>query len=77
LASQDGEICALADDPAEFAEKIIALIGDPEAGRAMAERARQEMMTHRDIARMTSLLVESYRAALRTKRSSSGCEDRA
>ena len=30
LAGKDGEICALAEDPAEFARKIVELFDDPE-----------------------------------------------
>ena len=33
LAVKDGEFCALADDPAEFAERVLALLRDPERGR--------------------------------------------
>lgn len=68
LTRQDGEICALADDPEEFAAKILALFDDPEAAARMAERARREVETNWDAARITERLVESYAAALREKR---------
>ena len=68
LTSVDGEICALADDAASFAHNINALIENPEIGRAMAERARREMETNRDMAGMSERLMESYRAAVREKR---------
>ena len=68
LTSVDGEICALADDAASFAHNINALIENPEIGRAMAERARREMETNRDMAGMSERLMESYRAAVRQKR---------
>jgi glycosyltransferase involved in cell wall biosynthesis len=68
LARQDGEFCALADDPAQFAEKILALFERPEAAAQMAERARREVEANWDAAATTQKLVASYREALREKR---------
>jgi GT2 family glycosyltransferase/glycosyltransferase involved in cell wall biosynthesis len=62
LASKDGEICALADDPEEFAEKTLALIENSSRAEAMAVRAREHVVNQRDMPRMTELLVDSYRA---------------
>lgn len=62
LADQDGEVCALADDPADFARHVIRLLRDSEAAMAMAERAREYVVKQRDMRRMTERLVESYRA---------------
>jgi GT2 family glycosyltransferase len=69
LATKNGEICALADDPAEFAAKIIELFNDAEKSREMARRAREQVVATRDMAVLTRQLVESYRAVLRLKRS--------
>jgi glycosyltransferase involved in cell wall biosynthesis len=70
LATKDGEICALADDPAEFAAKIVELFNDAERAREMARRARAQVVATRDMAVLTKQLVESYRAVLRDKRGS-------
>ncbi|HLJ14315.1 MAG TPA: glycosyltransferase [Bryobacteraceae bacterium] len=68
LAREDGQICALADDPAEFAAKIVELFERPEQARALAERARAEVASMRDMRTITEKLVESYRAELARKR---------
>jgi len=68
LATNDGEFCALADDPAGFAERVIALLRDPEKAAAMAERARAEVEANWDMAVLTRRLVESYRELVREKR---------
>jgi GT2 family glycosyltransferase len=70
LAGKDGEFCALADDPAAFADRIAALFENPEAAAAMAERARAEVEANWDMAAITSRLVEGYRAMVKEKRSS-------
>jgi O-antigen biosynthesis protein len=62
LASKDGEICALADDPDEFAEKTLGLIANSSQAEAMAVRARRHVVNQRDMPRMTERLVECYRA---------------
>jgi len=64
LAATDGEFCALADDPAGFAYRVIALLRDPEKAAAMAERARAEVVANWDMAAITRKLVESYRELL-------------
>ncbi len=71
LTAKDGEICALADDPAEFARKIIELFTDGEKARQLAERARERVVATRDMGVMTRKLVESYREVLRAKRGDS------
>jgi GT2 family glycosyltransferase/glycosyltransferase involved in cell wall biosynthesis len=68
LTRTDGEICAMADDPAAFAGKIVDLFRHPETAAAMAERARREVETVWDIHAATGRLLESYREALREKR---------
>ena len=62
LAEKDGEICALADDPQGFANHVLALLADPTRARQMAERARTEIETRRDMRVMTERMVESYRS---------------
>ena len=70
LTAKDGEICSLADDPAEFAGKIIELFDNREKARDLAVRARAQVVKTRDMAVLTRNLVESYRLALRDKRNS-------
>jgi len=68
LSSQDGDVCALADDPAGFAAKVVELFHDGEKARALAWRARQHVVATRDMSVLTCNLMDSYRAALRAKR---------
>jgi len=75
LAGKDGEFCAVSDDPAGFAEHILALFENPEAGSRMAARARAEVEANWDMAAITRKLADGYRALVREKRaatSSSG-----
>ena len=62
LADRDGDICALADQPVEFARRVIDLLRDPQKAAEMAARAREEVVTKRDIRGMTQRMVEGYRA---------------
>jgi glycosyltransferase involved in cell wall biosynthesis len=68
VAREDGEFCGLADDAAGFAERILGLFDDPARARAMAERARREVVENWDAAVLTRRLVESYRRVVREKR---------
>jgi len=68
LAGKDGEICALAEDPVEFAQKIVELFDDPEKARKLACRAREQVVATRDMRVLTERLVESYREIVRQKR---------
>jgi glycosyltransferase involved in cell wall biosynthesis len=68
FARQDGEFCALADDPGEFARKAIEILGSPEQARGMTERARAEVDANWDIAVLTKKLERSYREVLLEKR---------
>ena len=70
LAVKDGEFCALADEPAEFAARVVALLRDPESAAALAERARKEVVENWDMAAITRKLVDSFRDLAREKRSS-------
>jgi GT2 family glycosyltransferase/glycosyltransferase involved in cell wall biosynthesis len=68
LANRDGEFCALADDPAGFAAKIVSLLEAPAAAAEMAQRARAEVEANWDINRLTARLEASYREVVWEKR---------
>ena len=68
LASVDGEICALADDPQLFADRVVTLLTDAAAARALAERARAAVVDQRDMRVITGRLEQNYRQAVRVKR---------
>jgi GT2 family glycosyltransferase/glycosyltransferase involved in cell wall biosynthesis len=61
LADQDGEICALADDPAAFAGHVVHLLRNPGEAEELARRARAEVVAKRDMRAMTGRLMECYR----------------
>ena len=70
LANRDGEICALADDPADFAGHIVSLLENPERAAALATRARAYVVAERDMNTITGRMVANYHAtvhALRTR----------
>jgi len=67
LGTVDGELCALADTPEDFASRVVDLLEDPESAEAMAQRARAYLGAHRDMPDMARRLEESYRAALTSK----------
>ena len=75
VAREDGEFCGLADDAAGFAERILGLFDDPARARAMAERARREVVENWDAAVLTRRLVESYRRVVREKRRAAGSQE--
>jgi O-antigen biosynthesis protein len=68
LAGIDGDICSLAADPLEFAQKIVELFDDVEKATGLACRARERVVETRDMRVLTGRLVESYRQVLRVKR---------
>lgn len=70
LANQDGDICALADDPQEFADKTVALLSDAAAAEALADRARNNVVAERDMRAITRRLEQNYREAVEAKRRS-------
>jgi glycosyltransferase involved in cell wall biosynthesis len=71
LARVDGEFCALSDDPAGFAAKAVQLLEDEQAARAMAARARGEVVENWDMAAITRKLVGKYEELLLAKRKAS------
>ncbi len=71
LATEDGAICALADDPQVFAEHVLKLLDNPEAAAEMARRARAEVEANWDMAVITARLVAGYREMARVKRAAS------
>jgi len=62
LAGGNGELCALADTPEEFAAAILDLLQDERRAAEMATRARADVVAKRDMRAMTERLVECYRA---------------
>ena len=68
LADKDGEICALADDPAAFAAHVVHLLHQPDEAEALARRARAEVVAKRDMRVITERLVECDRAEVRRMR---------
>ncbi len=71
LTVTDGEICALADEPAAFAAHILDLFNDPQKAADLARRAHQFVVESKDMQGMTEKLVENYREVVRQKRASS------
>ncbi|HKX00268.1 MAG TPA: glycosyltransferase [Bryobacteraceae bacterium] len=69
LARTDAEFCLLADEPGEFAAKVVRILKRPDKALVMAERARAEVEANWDMAVLTGKLVESYRDVVREKRS--------
>jgi glycosyltransferase involved in cell wall biosynthesis len=61
LARQDGDICALADTPEDFAAHAVELLRSPDKAMKMAERARRQVVDHWDMTTLTVRLERSYR----------------
>jgi O-antigen biosynthesis protein len=74
LSGEDGRICALADDPAGFADRVLRLFSDAEAGREMARRARSELEANWDSRAVTARLVASYLRLMGEKRGAEAAE---
>ena len=74
LADQDGEICALADDPEGFADRVVELLADPAKAGGLSERARERVVEARDMRVMTERLVENYRSTIGEMRSATSPE---
>jgi GT2 family glycosyltransferase/glycosyltransferase involved in cell wall biosynthesis len=69
LASEDGDVCALADDPQGFADRALRLLEEPSKATDIARRARAFVSDQKDIRKMTERMLESYRAEIRRKSS--------
>jgi len=67
LASVDRDLCALTDDPEEFARRTLDVLADPVAAEQMAARARAEVESNWDTAQVTARLYDSYREMLAEK----------
>lgn len=68
LSKFDGDTCALADDPSEFAAKTLELLGNPGRAAELARKARTHVMAEWDMATITRKLAESYREVVAEKR---------
>ena len=71
LATQDGDVCGLADDPQHFADTVVRLLTNQAEARDLAVRARKAVVDTRDMRTITQKLEQSYRDAVKTKRSTS------
>lgn len=69
LAGADGDICALADSPEDFAAHVLDLLENPAKASAMATRARVDVVANRDMETMTHRLLENYRQTIAAMRS--------
>ncbi len=67
LAREDGRICALADDPLEFARRVLDFLNPTTPASDMTARARDEVERNWDSAIVTERLERSYRASLAAK----------
>jgi len=67
LNELDGELCALGDTAEEFATATVRLLRDTDSATAMAQRARDYVISRRDIAAMAVELEKTYRCAMRAK----------
>ncbi len=67
LGNNGESICAIADDPAEFASGIVSLFENPARAAEMATRARAYVEEHRGMQRITAALEKSYRATFSAK----------
>ncbi len=68
LTLDDDAICALADAPQAFADRVVHLLEDPLRAAEMATRARAYVEEHRDMRRITGRLVDCYRTEVHGRR---------
>jgi O-antigen biosynthesis protein len=69
LCRHDGDTCALADTPEDFAAKTLQLLSDATLAGELATRARAHVVEQWDMATITAKLAESYSEAVEAKRS--------
>ena len=74
LARTDGEFCALADHPQGFADRVLALLENPQKAAAMARRARAEVEQNWDMTAITRRLVDGYGRLVKEKRNGARVE---
>jgi len=67
LSQSDGDVCAIADDPEQFAKHIVEIFEEPGHAAEMARRARTYVGRHRDMRKITAGLASSYRTTLSAK----------
>ena len=67
LDVRDGDQLALADEPQEFADRVLALLDAPAEAEGMAERARRFVLDRYSWAQIGEELESEYRRALRRK----------
>lgn len=72
LSNPAGEVCAIADDPEQFASRIVELFENPDLAGQMARRARSYVEQFRDMRVITAELATSYRSTFSAKISASG-----
>jgi GT2 family glycosyltransferase/glycosyltransferase involved in cell wall biosynthesis len=72
LTKQPGLVCELSDTPAEFAAAVLKLFSDRDYARQLANRARQEVASTRDIRKMTAKLERVYRSEVVRLRKAGG-----
>lgn len=72
IPTRDGELCALADTPAEFARKTIGLLKRPEEATLMARRARAYVEQCHDSGPLIAKLVARYRCLMESKQAGIG-----
>ena len=75
LAATDGDLCALADEPLDFAQKTIKLFREPQTATDMASRARGEIEQNWDSAAVIGRLERGYRALLQSKMATKRASD--
>jgi glycosyltransferase involved in cell wall biosynthesis len=57
-------VCALADDPSDFADRTLELLADPPQATAMARRARALIESRHDAKFQIARLLQTYRESL-------------
>jgi GT2 family glycosyltransferase len=68
LAREDGEFCALADDPQRFADHVVELLNDPARAAELAARARRHVESEWDMRAVVARLIARYKELLAQKR---------
>ncbi|MBM3774965.1 MAG: glycosyltransferase [Acidobacteria bacterium] len=72
LARVDAEFCRLADQPGDFADRVLEIFDHPAQAAEMAARARAEVLENWNMPAVMRKLERSYRVALARKRAANG-----